>query len=177
MKNLKTLVSVVVAGSLLVACSPQNENPAPDNQEVGPDVEASADGLEFTDAVVREKGADQEMTGIFGELVNNSEEDVTIEGFTTSLGDAHYEIHEVVDGTMQKMSEPLVIAAGETRTLQPGGDHFMIMGYPEEIPAGETIDLTIELAEGDDVEVKDIPVRTMGAGDESYGEDGHLMGH
>lgn len=36
--------------------------------------------------------------------------------------------------------------------------------------AGDVVDLTIQLASGNEVTVKDVPVRTMGAGHENYGE-------
>ncbi len=50
------------------------------------------------------------------------------------------------------------------------------MGYPEEIPAGDTVALTILLDDGSDIDLGDVPVRSMGAGEENHGADGELHG-
>ena len=113
------------------------------------------------------------MTAIFGVLENHRGEDVTLTGFTTSLGDAMYEIHEVVNGVMQEKPGGITIPAGGQVELKPGGEHLMIMGYEPEIAAGETVDVTLEFADGTTAEVKDVAVRTMLPGDEDYGDLGH----
>lgn len=183
MKRISAVAAAAALTLSLVACSPQNEAPSTDaadssaTTEATQSAESSAVAIEFKDAVIREKGTDKGMTGIFGELVNTSDEDVIITGFTTSLGDARYEIHETVDGTMKKMDDPLVIPAGETHVLKPGGDHLMIMEYMEAIPAGDVVDITLELEGGETAEITDVPVRAMGAGDEDYDEGGELSGH
>ena len=144
--------------------------------------DATAADIEFLDAAVRAKQAadtpeGSEMTAIFGTLQNNTDEDIEVTGFSSSLGDASYEIHEVVDGVMQQKEGGIVIPAGESHELKPGADHFMVMDYAPEIPAGDTVTVTLELADGSTVEIADVAVRTMLPGDESYGEDGELQGH
>lgn len=113
------------------------------------------------------------MTAIFGVLENHRDEDVTLIGFTTSLGDATYEIHEVVNGVMQEKPDGITIPAGGQVELKPGGEHLMIMGYEPEVAAGETVDVTLLLSDGTTAEVKDVAVRTMLPGDEDYGDLGH----
>lgn len=183
MKRISALAAAAILGLSAAACTPQNEAPSTQPAESSPASETvsaeseAGDVVELQNAVVREKGTDNDMTAIFGELVNTTDDDVTVTGFATSLGDANYEMHETVDGTMSEMDSPLVIPAGGTHALEPGGDHFMIMGYAEAIPAGDTVDITLELDGGQTVEIPSVPVRTMGAGDEEYGEDGELSGH
>ena len=135
---------------------------------------ATADAVSLVDGVVKAKEAGSPMTAIFGELKNNSDEEITVESFTTSLGDARYEIHEVVDGAMRERQEALTIGAGKSHELKPGGDHLMIMEYDEEIAAGDEVIVTLKLADGTEVELEPVPVRTIGAGDEKYGD---LEGH
>ena len=130
------------------------------------------------DGTVRAKAAadaedGSDMTAIFGVLENHRDEDVTLTGFTTSLGEATYEIHEVVNGVMQEKPDGITIPAGGQVELKPGGEHLMIMGYEPEVAAGETVDVTLLLSDGTTAEVKDVAVRTMLPGDEDYGDLGH----
>ncbi|WIM73552.1 copper chaperone PCu(A)C [Corynebacterium suedekumii] len=97
-------------------------------------------------------------------------------GFTSDV-EGTYEIHEVVDGVMQEKEGGITIPAGGSHEMTPGNDHMMILDHPAEIPAGDVVDLTIELGNGGTLEVEDVAVRTMNPGDEDYGEDGELSGH
>lgn len=131
------------------------------------------DDLDFEDAVVRAMDEDADMTAIFGTLVNETSEDIEVVGFSSSIDAGVNEIHETVDGQMREMQEPLIIPAGETVTLEPGGAHFMLMEVNDAVMAGDEVTLTIELADGSTEDFDDIPVRTIGAGDENYGDLGH----
>lgn len=138
--------------------------------------------VHFAAGTVRAKGAAEtpngsDMTAIFGTLYNTGDAEVTLTGFTTSLGDARYEIHEVVDGVMQEKEGGVTIPAGQDHEFTPGSDHLMVMDFAPEVPAGSTIELTLEFADGSTVVVPDVAVRTMGAGHEEYGEGGNLQGH
>lgn len=185
---LRVSVAALAAGSLtLAACSPSEEDSAaaPSSaatsaeKDKGAETSASASssaesGITFEDAVVRAMEEDSDMTAIFGTLHNNTDEDKNVVGFSSSVKAEHYEIHEVVDGVMQEKEGGFDIPAGESIELAPGGFHFMLMGVTEPVMAGETATLTLELADGSTVELGDIPVRTIGAGDEDYGDMGHM---
>ncbi len=185
---LRVSVAALAAGSLtLAACSPSEEDSAaaPSSaatsaeKDKGAETSASASssaesGITFEDAVVRAMEEDSDMTAIFGTLHNNTDEDINVVGFSSSVKAEHYEIHEVVDGVMQEKEGGFDIPAGESIELAPGGFHFMLMGVTEPVMAGETATLTLELADGSTVELGDIPVRTIGAGDEDYGDMGHM---
>lgn len=135
--------------------------------------EATAD-LTLSDGVVRATVEDNPMTSVFGTLQNSSDEELTIVGLTASVDAESYEIHEVVDGVMQEKEGGITIPAGESHELGPGGDHFMFMELSEPIEAGDAVSMTLELADGSTVELADVPVRTMGAGDEDYGDLGGM---
>ena len=184
---LRVSLAALAAGSLtLAACSPSEEDSAAapssaaTSAEKDKDAETSASasssaesGVTFEDAVVRAMKKDSDMTAIFGTLHNDTDKDINVVGFSSSVKAKHYEIHEVVDGVMQEKEGGFDIPAGESIELAPGGFHFMLMGVTEPVMAGETATLTLELADGSSVELGDIPVRTIGAGDEDYGDMDH----
>lgn len=137
------------------------------------------DDIRLSLGTVRAKAADggdtgSDMTAIFGTLRNVSEKKQTIVGFTTSLGDdVTYEIHETVDGKMRQKTGGITLQPGGQDELAPGGDHFMIMDYADEIAAGSTINVTLLLDDGREIKIPNVPVRSMGAGDEDYAGGEH----
>ena len=184
----KRIITGLAAASLVLAGCSDETNRAAEQQssfnevtsEATTDVAASEVTLE--QGTVRAKTAQDtadgsDMTSIFGTLHNNTDKDLSVVGFTTSLGEADYQIHEVVDGMMRQKDGGFDIPAGGTHELAPGGDHFMVMGYAPAIEAGDTIDLTLLLEDGATVTVPDVAVRTMLPGDESYGDIADHDGH
>lgn len=194
MKYPRLVVSAVAASALsLAACSPSEEASDQDNSTTttaqtegsgdstasssAKSAEASAGDLTFEDGVVRAMAEDSDMTAIFGTLVNHTDSDLEVESFSSSIKAKMNELHETVDGQMREMDGPMTIPAGGKTVLKPGGDHLMLMGVEEPVMAGESVTVTLHLTNGEDVELGEIPVRTMGAGDEDYGDleghDGH----
>lgn len=139
---------------------------------------AEAGDIHIHDGVVRAMAEDSDMTAIFGSIHNGSDKDITVTGFTSSIEADMYQIHEVVDGVMREKSGGLKIAAGESAELKPGGEHLMLMGVKEPVMAGEKVEVTLLLSDGSKVELGELPVREIGAGDENYGDmSGHQHGH
>ncbi|WCZ32634.1 copper chaperone PCu(A)C [Corynebacterium massiliense] len=175
----------VVAGGLtgvllcagLTACTPPNENASDDKVDTASEV-ATDGSVSFDNAVVRATEGDDDMASIFGTLVNHSDKDVEVTGFSSSADAQMNQIHEVVDGTMREMDEPLVVPAHGETTLEPGGTHFMLMELGHALEPGEDVDVTLETSAGE-VKLDPIPVRTMGAGAEGYDdlEDSGQPGH
>lgn len=122
----------------------------------------------FANAYVRAMAEDSDMTAIFGQITNLSDQDVTITGFSSSVPAQRYEIHEVVDGTMRPLQNGLVVPAGETVVLQPGAEHLMLLGVTSPVEAGDTVSVTLTVDGTETVTTSDIPVRTVAAGDEEY---------
>lgn len=188
LKHPRIFVSIVAASALALAGCSNSEQDSTQNDSA-PETAANAsaesdddiaddadDALDFEDAVVRAMAEDADMTAIFGTLVNESNEDIEIVAFSSSVDAGINEIHETVDGQMREMEEPLIIPAGESVALEPGGAHFMLMDVKEPVMAGDEVAVTVELADGSTEEFDDIPVRTIGAGDENYGDLGHDHG-
>src|SRR5699024_3115197 len=187
----------VVGALALAACSPANENDSTEataeattttatttataTSTTSAMTTAAADAadapLTLTDGFVRATVEGTQMTAIFGTLTNTTDEEINLTGFTASVDAAAYEIHEVVDGVMREKEGGLTIAAGDTHELAPGQDHMMLMGLDTPVEAGDTVDITLILGDGTEIELDPVPVRTIAAGDESYGEDGGLMGN
>lgn len=177
------LVGFTVAGLALAGCSPQNQNDSTESKvdastSVGETSSAAeSKELTFEDAVVR-ANEDKDMTAIFGTLVNHTDKDIAITGFSTSLNAKVNQMHETVDGKMQEMSSPLVVKADESHELAPGGDHFMLMNMENHIAPGESLDLKVELEGGEEFDLGEIQTRSMPAGNEDYGDmKGHEMSH
>ncbi|MTD97762.1 copper chaperone PCu(A)C [Corynebacterium guaraldiae] len=182
-----SVVAVAAAGLTLASCSTSEEDStaapssaaasAEKDKEAATSDSASSSaesGVTFEDAVVRAMEKDSDMTAIFGTLHNHTDKDINVVGFTSSVKAEHYEIHEVVDGVMQEKEGGFDLPAGESVELAPGSFHFMLMGVTEPVMAGETATLTLELSDGSTVDLGDIPVRSIGAGDENYGDMGGM---
>lgn len=186
-----SVVAVAAASLALASCSTSEEdstaapssaaasaeNGAEKDKEAATSDSASSSaesGVTFEDAVVRAMEKDSDMTAIFGTLHNHADKDINVVGFTSSVKAEHYEIHEVVDGVMQEKEGGFDLPAGESVELAPGSFHFMLMGVTEPVMAGETATLTLELSDGSTVDLGDIPVRSIGAGDENYGDMGGM---
>lgn len=186
-----SVVAVAAASLALASCSTSEEdstaapssaaasaeNGAEKDKEAATSDSASSSaesGVTFEDAVVRAMEKDSDMTAIFGTLHNHTDKDINVVGFTSSVKAEHYEIHEVVDGVMKEKEGGFDIPAGESVELAPGSFHFMLMGVTEPVMAGETATLTLELSDGSTVDLGDIPVRSIGAGDENYGDMGGM---
>lgn len=128
-------------------------------------------GLTISQAYVAAKGTDKAMTPVFLTVTNTTDAPITIVAVEGNLP-ATYEIHEVVNGVMQKKEDGLTLAPQEETVLQPGGDHIMIMGYSEEIAAGDTVSLTLRDNEGTEYPLPEVPVRVQQATHEHYGSGG-----
>lgn len=92
-----------------------------------------------------------EMTAVFGELVNDSFDEIHVVS-ASSPAAGRMELHEVVADssgatTMQQKDGGFVIPADSTLMLAPGGDHLMLFDLPAPITPGQ--DITVELTMSD----------------------------
>lgn len=110
------------------------------------------------------------MTGAFATFTNNTDADITIVGGTAEIA-GMVEVHEVVMIDDQMKMQPkeggIVIPAGKSLTLEPGGLHIMLMGLKKPILVGDKITMTIDLDGADDLNVT-WDAKTSLAGDEEY---------
>lgn len=175
----RAVVPIAALTLLLAACGDDTD---PATSEVGP--EAAPGGPELTAAPTEAltvadpwiSTADSGMTGAYGVLTNGTGEDLTVVAATSDVS-PRLELHEtVMDDSgamvMQPIEGGLVVPAGGSRTLEPGGDHVMVMDLGAEIAAGEEVEITLELEDGSTVPMT-ASARDHAGGDENYvGGDG-----
>jgi len=116
------------------------------------------------------------MTAVFGTITNNSAEDITLTGAETEVAGL-VEIHEMamIDGEMkmQQIDGGLLIPAGKSVSLEPGGNHIMLMELTKAVEAGQEISVTLRFDGADALTINGIVAKPSEGGDEKYheGED------
>ncbi|MFO7250098.1 MAG: copper chaperone PCu(A)C [Actinomycetes bacterium] len=129
-----------------------------------------AAALTVTDPWV--KAADKGMTSAFATLVNNTDAEITVVS-ASSPAAGRVELHEVVekDGemAMQQKQGGFVVPARGSHTLQPGGDHLMLMDLTGKVRPGDEVAFTLTLADGSTVEFTAV-AKEFAGGDEKYHE-------
>ncbi len=154
-------LSLAACGSDDAASTTTDSSPAADAE-----MEVQASSLTIADTWSRQPAEGQTTTAVYGVVTNNTDQDVTVIGASTSVTDTA-ELHQVTmnDEGQMSMSEKeggYVIPAGESFTFEPGGPHIMLLNidpatYPAmvdvvlEFDTGATIEFTAEVrAIGDD---------------------------
>lgn len=120
------------------------------------------------------KASDEHMTSAFGIISHPGAEDAVIVSVTSPASET-VELHETVMGddgqmSMQEISGGFTIEGGGDLVLEPGGDHFMLVGLHEPILAGEAITFTATFDNGDEFTFEAVAKDYAGA-NESYHDD------
>ena len=183
--KLNRTATAVVAGSAAIAlvlagCSTDDSTDATASSAAtstaadGTEAESSA-AVTFEEAYIKEKPADKGMTGIFGVLKNNTDEDIDLTGFTVEglKEGTTFEQHATEDGKMFKIEGGHTIPAGGEFELAPGGAHLMIMDNDEAMEPGQKYTIVLNFSDGSTL-TQEIEVRVQPAGEEDYGEDSEL---
>lgn len=164
----KITSAAIVVGSLfaVTGCS----SSAPSETSTAAVQEAS---LTFADGWVRVSEFSDHtggMTGVFATITNSSAKDVTLVGGSADIANM-VEVHEVVmlEGEMKMQAKEggIVIPAGESVTLEPGGLHVMLMGLKKPILDGDMITITLDF-DGAESHTFTWPAKTSLSGDEDY---------
>ena len=181
-KKISALAATVFASTLVLAgCSSGGSGDTDTAETTAATAETAAEtaaeqsssALTLTDGYCRAKAADSDMTACFGTLKNSSDEDITVESFSApELEGASTELHEVVDGMMRQKEGGFTVPAGSSQELMPGGEHLMIMNYPDPIEAGDTLKFTLSLSDGTEI-TSEFPIREQPSGEEDYGDLDH----
>ncbi|WP_395310189.1 copper chaperone PCu(A)C [Mycobacterium sp. AMU20-3851] len=113
---------------------------------------------------------DGEMAAVFGTLVNNGEREArVVSGSSPAAG--MVEVHEVTGAAGAKMMRPkeggIILPAGGSHELVPGGDHLMLMDLTEPLSAGSDIELTVQFEDGSTLPVT-VQIRDFAGADENY---------
>ena len=114
------------------------------------------------------------MTAVYGTLTNNSSQDVVLVGGATEIAGV-VEVHEMsmIGGEMmmQEIDGGLVIPAGKSIVLEPGGNHLMLMMLTDDLEAGEEISVTFDFDGAEDLTIDGIVAKPAEGGDEEYHSD------
>lgn len=119
-------------------------------------------------ATAADMHAGEGMTGVFAELTNHSDTDLTITSVESDAA-GMVELHEVVDGVMRKIQGDVTIPAGGTLTLEPGGNHIMLMDMTAPLLPGDDVVITAMLSDGTKLTITALVKDTSGA-NESYSD-------
>jgi len=115
---------------------------------------AAAPPLIVQDAWVRQvPGSD--VAAVYLTLRNPTKQPVSIVGVESSLA-SHAMIHETrteSGPSRMRPHEQLVVPAGQTVKLEPGGLHVMLHGITRPAAVGESVPLVLLLADGNKVQV------------------------
>lgn len=145
--------------------------------EQGTEPAAASQSVTITDAWV--KAADAGMSATFGELANTGGSDLTLVS-VTSPASASMQLHETVDNgsgsmLMQEKDGGFTIPAGGALTLEPGGNHLMLMDLTAPIVAGDEIEFTLTFSDGSDYTYT-APAKDYSGANETYMGDDMKMG-
>lgn len=135
----------------------------------GADDGTQAAGIATANAWV--KATDMDMSAAFMVISNSSDEDAEIVGVSTDLTDVA-ELHETVDEKMRAV-ESFTIPAGGHLTLEPGGDHLMLMDLSEPIEPGQDVTFTLEFDDGSTFDVTATAKEFAGGAEDYEGHEGH----
>ncbi len=111
------------------------------------------------------------MTAVYGTLTNDSSEDIVLVGGATDLAGL-VEVHEMamINGEMkmQEIDGGLLIPAGQSIELEPGGNHLMLMQLTRDLLAGDEINVTFSFDGAGDLVVEGVMAKPAEGGDEKY---------
>ncbi|MFI7211297.1 copper chaperone PCu(A)C [Micromonospora maritima] len=146
------LIAAALLATSVAACGssddPTTAAPSSTTASASASAGATAGVLGIRDPWV--KAADKGMTAAFGTLVNDGDVDVTITKAATEV--SPMELHEMTmkDGKMVMQAKPggIVIKARSSATLEPGGDHLMLMDLAKPVKAGDELSFTLTFADG-----------------------------
>lgn len=113
-------------------------------------------------------------------LVNTGDTDLKVVGIMAGVA-KRAELHtHIMDGDIMRMRpvDHIMVPAGESVTLKPGGDHVMLMGLTGKLKEGDTFPLTVMVENAGKMEVS-VKVGKMGASGPmgSMGGMNHMQGH
>jgi len=111
---------------------------------------------------------------VYMKLTNTGGEDDRLVGAASDAAGA-VELHETkMEGDMMKMSpvHDIVIPAGGSAELKPGGLHVMLIGLKNELVMGREVFITLNFEKSDPITVKAI-IKEMDGGDMSNMSSGN----
>ena len=129
-------------------------------EETATDAPDTVPGLAIENARMMLPAVAGNPAAIYFDLVNSGDTYQTIRRVDV-MGAESTMMHATNDdGSMSELS-PQSVVEGETMTLEPGGNHLMVMGVSDELQAGGTTEMTLTVLGGDKMSV-DVPIQAAG---------------
>lgn len=177
MKIMKTLLPAFTLAALSLAgpvTTGEMKHDHADHGEAKMEMAEHAVGdLMLKAAFARATLPNQPVAGAFLSITNVGSEDDVLIGFSSPIA-GRGEVHEMkMDGDtmrMRELADGLVIPAGETVELKPGGYHLMFMEIAEPLVEGEMVEGTLEFQNAGSVAIQ---FAIMGKGAKSMDHSGH----
>lgn len=104
-------------------------------------------------------GEEGDNTAAYMSIRNDGDDDIALVGASSDVGQM-VEVHESrMDNGVMRMEEveEIVVPAGDSIELEPGGFHVMIMHLEQELEPGDEFSLTLHFDDIGDIEI-DVPV-------------------
>lgn len=108
------------------------------------------------DDVWARPGAQGDNSAVYMAITNDDDSAITLTGASSDVAGT-VEVHEsqMDDGMMRMEETPeLVIEAGETVMLEPGGLHVMMMNLEQDLNVDDTFTITLHFDDLDDIELE-----------------------
>lgn len=152
-----TIVAAVAPLLILTACSSTDDD-------------TKTEPVVVTDQWIKAAPETEHMTAAFATITNPNDQEVRIVSASSDVAGTT-ELHEVVkDGassTMQEKQDGFALPAGGTLELTPGGEHIMLMDLKQPIKSGETVTITLRMADGSTQDVQAL-ARDFAGNQEDY---------
>jgi hypothetical protein len=121
--------------------------------------EATAEATEAAEhdmSGMQQSSMSSAVSAIYLRITNNGAADLRLVSATTTIASVT-QIHETVItndvASMSELTDGLVIPAGQTVELRPGGIHIMLMNLQSSLIEGSTVAVTLTFDTGDTVTV------------------------
>jgi periplasmic copper chaperone A len=108
------------------------------------------------DDVWARPGAEGDNAAAYMNITNEGDDDIVLTGASSDVA-RMVEVHEsrMEDGTMRMEEVPeIVVEAGDTVALEPGGYHVMFMHLEQDLEPGDSFMLMLHFDDLDDVELE-----------------------
>lgn len=158
MKTLLSLFSLLIIGSILGSCTP--DEPEMTEQR---NFELPENGITIENAWAR-PGRVNGVTAVYLDLLNGSTEADTLQQLSSPVAGL-VELHETFDrgdGMMgMRQVEKPIFPGREATTMQPGGLHIMLMQLNQPLNEGDEVSVTLHFALAGEITIT-APVRSPG---------------
>ena len=172
------MLALTIVGLLLAACVATMPM-APAAAPMKPAPQPEPGKVTVVDVRVRAAPLEGGNTAGFMTVLNGLDKSVRLTGVTGDVA-AAIELHETINdnGIMKMEPRPdgFAIPAGGSLELAPGGKHVMIMGLVKPLAAGDTVDLTLNFDNGEQIALK-VPVLDVAATMPGMNDSGGMNMH